>query len=191
MVQGCPYGPVPLYEIANGKTGKSESPQQFADCCKNLTQKLMIKSSDPQIQRIHKENADRMLLASFVSGLAGTAGYQVRISHPESLGEALNLAVSVQEAERQDAIKEAIILGPNNQYDYCPNRRADRTQETEIEVIRVKHTGIGKRGPSARAHPLVKIGQITRRTEKRKPKLPYAATNAMAEDISRGNAQLG
>ena len=56
--------------------------------------------------RIHKENADRMLLASFVSGLTGTAGYQVRISHPKSLGEALNLAVSVQEAERQQRFNE-------------------------------------------------------------------------------------
>jgi len=75
------------------------------------------------------------------------------------------------------------ILGPKNQYDYCPNRSADRTQETEIVDIRVKHTRIGKRAASARAHPLVKIGQITRRTEKREPKLPYAATNAMAEGI--------
>ena len=83
------------------------------------------------------------------------------------------------------------ILGPKNQYDYCPNRRADRTRETEIVDILVKDTRIGKRAASARAHPFVKIGQIIRRTEKREPKLPYAATNAMAEDISRGNAQLG
>ena len=53
---------------------KNESPQQFADRCKNLAQKVMIKSTDPQIQHIHKENADRTLLASFVSGLTGTAG---------------------------------------------------------------------------------------------------------------------
>jgi len=67
----------------------------------------MIKSADPQIQRIHKENAHRMLLASFVSGLTGTAGYQVRISHPESLGKALNLAASVLEAERQERFNES------------------------------------------------------------------------------------
>jgi len=87
--------------------GKKESPQQFADRCTNLAQKVMIKSADPQIQRIHKENADRVLLASFVSGLTGTAVYQVRISHTGSLGEALNLAVSVQEAERQQRFNES------------------------------------------------------------------------------------
>jgi hypothetical protein len=85
---------------------------------------------------------------------------------------------------------KASIRGPKTQYDYCPDRRAYKTQETEIVGIRVKHTCIGKRAASARAHQLVKIGQSTRRIEKREPKLPYAATNAMAEDISRENAQL-
>jgi len=62
----------------------------------------MLQSADPQIQRIHKENADRMLLASFVSGLGGSVGHDVRISCPRSLPEALNLALAVQEAERQE-----------------------------------------------------------------------------------------
>jgi len=83
---------------------------------------------------------------------------------------------------------KASIIGPKNQYNYCPNRRADRSQETEIVGIRVKHTRMGKGAASARAHLLVKIGQSTRRTEKREPKLPHAATNAMAEEISCRNA---
>ena len=87
--------------------GKNESPQQFADRCKNLAQKVMIKSADPQIQHIHKENADRMLLASFVSGLTSTAGYEVRILHTESLRETLNLAVFVEDAERQQRFNES------------------------------------------------------------------------------------
>jgi len=74
-------------KLQTARQEKKESPQQFADRCKSLAQKVMTKSADPQIQRIHKENAYRMLLASFVSGLTGTAGYQVRISHPQSLGE--------------------------------------------------------------------------------------------------------
>jgi len=89
------------------RQGKNESPQQFADHCMNLAQKVTIKSADPQIQRIHKENADCILLASFVSGLTGTVGYQVRISHTGSLGDASNLAVSVQEAERQERFNES------------------------------------------------------------------------------------
>ena len=67
----------------------------------------MIKSADPQIQRIHKENADRVLFASFVSGLSGSVGHHVRISRPQTLGEALNLALSVQEAKRQERKSES------------------------------------------------------------------------------------
>jgi hypothetical protein len=85
---------------------------------------------------------------------------------------------------------KASIRGPKNQYDCCPDRRADRTQETEIVGIRVNHR-YRQASSQRQAHPLVKIGQSTKRTEKRDPKLPYAATNAMAEDISRENAQLG
>jgi len=55
----------------------------------------------------------------------------------------------------------------------------------------VKHTRLDKRASSTRAHPLVKIEQITSRTEKREPKLSRASMNVMAEDISCGNAQLG
>ena len=157
-------------KLQTARQGKNESPQQFADRCKNLAQKVMIKSADSQIQRIHKENAYPMLLASFVSGLTGTAGYQLRISHPGSLEEALNLTVSVQEAERQERFNENFYTQSKNQCDYCPNRGADRNQETEIVGIRVKHARIGKRAASARVHPLVKIGQSTRRTEKRERK---------------------
>ena len=47
-----------------------------------------------------------MLLASFFPGLTGTAGDQVSNSHPQSLWEVLNLALSVQEAERQERFIE-------------------------------------------------------------------------------------
>jgi len=66
----------------------------------------MLKSDNPQIQPIHLENADRTLLASFVSGLIGVSGRQVRFSHPRSLEEVLTTAVSVQEAERQERFNE-------------------------------------------------------------------------------------
>jgi len=36
-------------KLLTARQGKNESPQQFADRCKNLAQKVMIKSADPQI----------------------------------------------------------------------------------------------------------------------------------------------
>ena len=41
-----------------------------------------LQVDDPVAQRIHYENADRMLLAGFVAGLTGIPGRQVRFSNP-------------------------------------------------------------------------------------------------------------
>ena len=65
--------------LQTARQKKNESPQQFADRCRALSQKIMCKTSDPVAQRIHRENAERMLLASFVSGLADTPGKEVRL----------------------------------------------------------------------------------------------------------------
>jgi hypothetical protein len=45
---------------------------------------------DPVAQCTHRENAERMLLASFVSGLVGTPGTQVQYANVQSLSEATN-----------------------------------------------------------------------------------------------------
>lgn len=42
-----------------------------------------------------------MGLASFVVGVTGVVGCQVRYSHPKSLQVALNIALTVEEAEKQ------------------------------------------------------------------------------------------
>lgn len=42
----------------------------------------MGKADDPQIQRVHRENAERTLLASFVSGLTEVSGTHVRFANP-------------------------------------------------------------------------------------------------------------
>jgi len=55
--------------LQTARQKKNESPQQFADRCRALSQKIMCKTSDPVAQSIHRENAELMLLASFVSGL--------------------------------------------------------------------------------------------------------------------------
>ena len=69
--------------------------------------KLSVKVNDPVAQRIHNENAERMLLASFVSGLVGSPGLQCRYANPQSMEHALRIALAVQEAERQEKISES------------------------------------------------------------------------------------
>ena len=89
-------------KLQTARQARNESSQEFADRCKALAQKVMGKSDDPQIQRVHRENAERMLLSSFISGLHGVPGRQVRFSNPQDIDRALKITLTVQEAERQE-----------------------------------------------------------------------------------------
>jgi protein involved in polysaccharide export with SLBB domain len=51
---------------------------------------------------VHQENVERMLLATYVAGLTGTPGRQVRYANPQTVQQVLQIALSVQEAEKQE-----------------------------------------------------------------------------------------
>jgi hypothetical protein len=51
-----------------------------------------------------------MLLSAFSSGLMGSPGKQVRISLPKTLDEALKIAITVDQAERQERRSEEFYL---------------------------------------------------------------------------------
>jgi len=91
--------------LQTARQAKHEGPQEFADRCRALAQKVMCKDSDPVAQRIHRENAERMLLASFVAGLSGEVGRQVKFLNPQDL-QALTTALAVREALKQEKFAE-------------------------------------------------------------------------------------
>jgi hypothetical protein len=62
---------------------------------------------DPVAQPVYNENAERMILATFVTRLTGIPGGQVRYANPQSIEQALQIALSVQEAERHEKISES------------------------------------------------------------------------------------
>jgi len=67
---------------------------ELADRCKESAQSVMSKVSDPIAQQIHRENADRKCLATFIAGLSGVVSRQVRYAHPRNLREAMNSALA-------------------------------------------------------------------------------------------------
>ena len=72
-------------KLQTAKQLKGESPQTFADICRMLAQKVMRRDGDPVAQRIHRENAECMCLASFVAGLEGNPARFVRFSNPQTV----------------------------------------------------------------------------------------------------------
>ena len=66
-----------------------------------------LESGRPVAQRIHNDNSELMLLASFVTGLTGNPGTQCRYANPRCMDQALKIALSVQEAERKEKISES------------------------------------------------------------------------------------
>jgi len=101
-------------KLHTARQGRNETPQEFADRCRALSQKIVCKVDDTAAHRIHNENADRMLLASFVAGLAGKASRQTRFLNPQSLDPALKIALTVQEAEKQEKFSESFYASFND-----------------------------------------------------------------------------
>jgi len=92
--------------LQTARQAKNDGLLEFADRCKGLAQKVMSKVNEPRAQQIHRENADRMCLASFVAGLSGVVGRQLRYAHSRTLQEAFNLVLAVDKAERQERRNE-------------------------------------------------------------------------------------
>jgi len=90
------------------RQGKNKSPQEFADRCRALAQRIKCQSDDTVAQGVHRENAKRILLASYVAGLIGVPGRQVRYASPVSVEETIRIAVSLQEAERQEKFNNGV-----------------------------------------------------------------------------------
>jgi hypothetical protein len=85
-----------ICETTDSRQGRNETLQEFADRCRALSQKI-CEVYDPLAQSIHCENAEQMLLGS---GLTRVPGRQVRYTNPQTLEQALKIALSVQEAEK-------------------------------------------------------------------------------------------
>jgi len=89
----------------------------------------MCKDSDPVAQRIHRENAERMLLASVVAGLSGEVGRQVKFQNPQDLRQALTTALAVREAIKQEKFAETFYTTFDESV--RPSNRQDETEPAE------------------------------------------------------------
>jgi hypothetical protein len=89
-------------QLQTAKQKKGETPQEFADRYRALAHKTVLKVDDPTLQKFHYDQAQRMLLAAFTTRLAGMPGQLVRFRLLQTIGEALQIAVTVYEADAQE-----------------------------------------------------------------------------------------
>jgi hypothetical protein len=79
---------------------KGESVEEFADRCRRLCQKTVRNVADEATQRVINEEAERRLVAAYINGLVGVVGQQIRFRMPHSLEEAVQVALTISNAER-------------------------------------------------------------------------------------------
>lgn len=66
---------------------------------------------DPELLKFQFQHAEGMLLSTFIAGLIGNAGQQVRFKLPQTLDVALQIAVTVFEAEAQKKLNFLLQSG--------------------------------------------------------------------------------
>ena len=101
-------------KLQTARQRADETPQEFADRCRSLALKTVPKVDNPELQKFHFQQAERMLLSTFIAGLIGNAGQQVRFKLPQTLEEALQVAVVVFEAEAQEKRNETFYANSEN-----------------------------------------------------------------------------
>jgi hypothetical protein len=111
--------------LQTAKQGKKEGPQEFADRCRALAPKVMRPDDNPAVQKIHMENAEGMLLASFVAGLSGKIGKLTRVQNPRNLDQGLNTAHTIRKALRQEKNAETFFTKSEKSVEVS-NRGKDR-----------------------------------------------------------------
>jgi DNA-binding MurR/RpiR family transcriptional regulator len=82
---------------------KGESVEEFADRCRKLCQKTVRIVEDGATQRVINEEAERRLVAAYINGLGGMVGRHIRYRMLQTLEEAVQIAVTVNNAEQSRA----------------------------------------------------------------------------------------
>jgi hypothetical protein len=100
--------------MLNSARQKGETVQECVHRVRVLAQN-MPKVSDPASVKMHHEYIERMIVASYTSGLAGTPDIQVRFRLPSTLEEVVRIALVDQQAEFQERKRDAFFLNKDRQ----------------------------------------------------------------------------
>jgi hypothetical protein len=77
------------------------------------------------------KNAKRMLFASYVAGFVGVFGRQVRYLNPQSMQQAVQFALSVREAEKQERFNKSFYTRFESSVSLKPKSSSQEYSESE------------------------------------------------------------
>jgi hypothetical protein len=97
-------------QLHSVRQSAQESVADFADRCKNLARKVTLHVEDESASNVCNEQVERMLLASFTSGLQGNPGKHTRFSMPSTTEDAIKMAVTVEQAETCDRRNDSFYV---------------------------------------------------------------------------------
>jgi len=96
-----------------------------------------------------------MILGSFVAGLTGVSGTQVRYQNPQTLDQALKIALAVQKAERQEKFGESFYASFDNSVrlrSLTPTHRASYRSRGSVDARHAANHTQGQRKKSTRSN---------------------------------------
>ena len=70
-------------QLQMAKQKSSETPQEFADRCRSLAQRTVPQVENQELQKLYYEQAERVLVSSFTSGLLGNAANRLGMPYLE------------------------------------------------------------------------------------------------------------
>lgn len=87
-------------QLASIRQLKGETIEQFADRVKRTCDKTVRNTSNEEVNKVLRQEADRRAMEAFVRGLYGEVGRQTRIKFPKTYKEAVSTAVALRNLER-------------------------------------------------------------------------------------------
>jgi hypothetical protein len=117
----------------------SESICDFADRVSNLGQKIIPQLDDPNAQHQCNVLANKMIIAAFTEGLRGNPGNHARIAVPTKMEDAVNIALTVEQAETRGTKDDTFYVGDRSKphQSRTPENRRGRGEISKRESAEV------------------------------------------------------
>lgn len=140
-------------QLAMARQNKSEKIEDFADRVHHLCMRTIRHTESEAVNRALREEAERRALDAFLKGLVGKVGENTRIKFPQTLKEAVVVALNLNNLERLTT-KEVEPLSSRKVFvnETAHVGRNSRTKETQrcFSCDKVGHYASECRGNSSR-----------------------------------------